>query len=68
MNKLRGQAILMGLVIVVITGFQAYWLKDNYNREQKAVEVRTDALFQETVRQVQDSIAAAKMGDGYIEG
>lgn len=56
MNKLRWQAILMGIVILVITSFQAYWLKDNYSREQKAVEIRTDALFHETVRRVQDSL------------
>ena len=46
----------MGMVIAVITGFQVYWLKDTYSRERKAVEVRTDALFYETVRQVQDSL------------
>ena len=56
MSRLRWLTILMGIVILVITGFQAYWLRDNYNREKKAVEVRTDALFQETVRQVQDSL------------
>ena len=54
-------SILMGMVILVITGFQVYWLKDNYNRERKAVEVRTDALFQETVRQVQDSLLQQKL-------
>jgi two-component system phosphate regulon sensor histidine kinase PhoR len=46
----------MGIVILGITGFQAYWLRDNYSREKNAVEVRTDALFQETVRRVQDSL------------
>jgi two-component system phosphate regulon sensor histidine kinase PhoR len=56
MNRLRWLAILMGIVILIITGFQAYWLRDNYSREKNAVEVRTDALFQETVRQVQDSL------------
>jgi len=61
MNRLRWMSILMGLVILVITGFQVYWLKDNYNRERKAVEVRTDALFQETVRQVQDSLLQQKL-------
>ena len=60
MNRLRWQAILMGMVILAITGFQAYWLKDNYNREKKAVEVRTDALFHETVRNVQDSLLEEK--------
>ncbi|MEP7373854.1 MAG: HAMP domain-containing sensor histidine kinase [Chitinophagaceae bacterium] len=61
MSKLRWLSILMCLVIVVITGFQVYWLKDNYNRERKTLEVRTDALFNETVRQVQDSLLQHKL-------
>jgi two-component system phosphate regulon sensor histidine kinase PhoR len=61
MNKLRWMSILMGMVIMVITGFQVYWLKDNYNRERRAVEIRTDALFHETVRQVQDSLLQKKL-------
>src|SRR4030095_8287442 len=56
MNRSRWLAILMGIVILGITGFQAYWLRDNYSREKNAVEVRTDALFQETVLRVQDSL------------
>jgi hypothetical protein len=60
MSRLRWQAILMGMVILAITGFQAYWIKDNYSREKKAVEVRTDALFNETVRNVQDSLLEEK--------
>lgn len=60
MNRLRWQALLMGMVILAITGFQAYWLKDNYSREKKAVEIRTDALFHETVRNVQDSLLEEK--------
>jgi len=61
MNKLRWLAGLMGIVIIAITGFQVYWLKDNYQREKKAVEVRVDALFDETVRQVQDSLLQQKI-------
>ena len=61
MVKLRWLAILMAAVTLVITGFQAYWLRDNYKRERKAVEVRTDALFHETVRQVQDSLLQQKL-------
>jgi hypothetical protein len=55
-ESIRWLAILMGIVILGITGFQAYWLRDNYSREKNAVEVRMDALFQETVRRVQDSL------------
>src|SRR5687768_15865219 len=61
MNKLRWLAILMGVVILIITGFQVYWLKDNYSRERKAVEIRANSLFRETVRDVQDSIWQKKL-------
>lgn len=61
MNKLRWLTILMGAVIIVITGFQLYWLKDNYSRERKAIEVRANSLFRETVRDVQDSIWQKKL-------
>jgi two-component system phosphate regulon sensor histidine kinase PhoR len=61
MSRLRWLAGLMGMVIIIITGFQVYWLKDNYQREKKAVEVRTGALFHETVRQVQDSLLQQKI-------
>src|SRR6185295_776770 len=56
MNRSRWLATLMGIVILGVAGFQAYWLRDNYSREKNAVEVRTDALFQETVRRLQDSL------------
>jgi two-component system, OmpR family, phosphate regulon sensor histidine kinase PhoR len=61
MNRLRWLAILMGAVILVITGFQVYWLRGNYNRERKTVEVRANSLFRETVRDVQDSIWQKKL-------
>jgi two-component system, OmpR family, phosphate regulon sensor histidine kinase PhoR len=61
MSKLRRLSVLMGLVILVITGFQFYWLKDNYNRERQAIEIRTDAIFNESVRQVQDSLLQQKL-------
>lgn len=44
---------LMALAIVVITGFQAYWLKENYKKEKKALTDKTNQLFQQTVLQLQ---------------
>lgn len=61
MKKLHGLAFLMILVLLVTTGFQVYWLKDNYRREEKTVETRTRALFRETVREMQDSIWQARI-------
>ncbi len=63
MTKLRWLAMLMGAVILVITGFQVYWLKGNYNREKKSVEIRVQSLFRETVRDMQDSLLQDKLRD-----
>ena len=45
--------ILMLITIIVIIGFQVYWLKDNYNREKRTVEIRTGVAFQDAIRQLQ---------------
>lgn len=61
MNKLRWLAILMGIAGLLITGFQVYWLLDNYRREKNAVEARSHSLFRETVRDMQDSVLQLKL-------
>lgn len=61
MTKLRGLSILMAAALVAIAGFQVYWIKDNYDREKKAVEVKAQALFRETVREVQDGVLQKKL-------
>ena len=61
MKKLYGLATLMAVVLVGIAGFQLYWIRDNYMREQKAVEVRAQAIFRETVREVQDAVLQKKI-------
>ncbi|MGZ8524737.1 MAG: sensor histidine kinase [Chitinophagaceae bacterium] len=53
--------IAMSITILLITGFQLYWLKDNYNRERKTVELRAQSLFRETVRNFQDSVLQLKL-------
>lgn len=45
--------ILMMITILVIIGFQGYWLHDNYDREKKALQIKTGAAFQETMEQLQ---------------
>ncbi|MBL7738375.1 MAG: HAMP domain-containing histidine kinase [Chitinophagaceae bacterium] len=57
MQKLRWLAILMGITILGITGFQLYWLKNNYDRERTALELQTNASFRQTIMKLQ----AAKM-------
>lgn len=53
MNRLRTLAILMIIAIAGITGFQVYWLKDNYDREHQNLEIKTNASFYQTVLRLQ---------------
>jgi len=61
MNKLRWLRILIVLALLVVTGFQVYWLRDSYQRESKTLQVKTDVLFRETVRDLQDSLLEEKI-------
>jgi hypothetical protein len=53
MNRLRWLALLMGVAILGITGFQAYWLTGNYAREKKSLTIRSQAAFRESVLELQ---------------
>lgn len=43
----------MGLTILAIAAFQLYWLQKAYDREALNLEMRTNYLFRETVRNMQ---------------
>jgi two-component system phosphate regulon sensor histidine kinase PhoR len=55
MKKLQWLAILMGITILGITGFQGYWLNDNYKREKQNLELKTNAIFHQTIQHLQAS-------------
>src|SRR5688572_4621014 len=55
MKRLRGSAILMIIAILGITGFQGYWLKNNYDREKQALDIKTNASFRQTILKLQSS-------------
>ncbi len=55
MKKLQWLAVLMVIAILGITGFQFYWLKQNYEREKKALAIKTDFQFRETITHLQVS-------------
>ncbi|MEP7144963.1 MAG: HAMP domain-containing sensor histidine kinase [Ferruginibacter sp.] len=55
MKKLRGLSVLMGVTLLVITGFQLYWLNNNYDRENRSLEIKTNIVFKEVVRTLQVS-------------
>lgn len=42
--------VLMIITLIAITGFQLYWLHNNYKDAQRNLEVQTNIAFQETVR------------------
>jgi two-component system phosphate regulon sensor histidine kinase PhoR len=53
MKKLKGLTVLMAVTLAVITGFQGYWLKNNYDREKRTMHIKANMSFQETVRHLQ---------------
>jgi two-component system phosphate regulon sensor histidine kinase PhoR len=55
MSRLRWLALLMIIAILGITGFQVYWLRQNYAREKRTLAIKTDMLFRETILQLQVS-------------
>lgn len=55
MRRLRWLGILMVVAILAITGFQLYWLQQNYIREQQNLSIRTEVIFRETIMQLQVS-------------
>ncbi len=55
MKKFRWLAILMGITILGITGFQLYWLRNNYDREKLSLDLLTNASFRQTILELQAS-------------
>lgn len=49
----EGLLLLMAVPILVITGFMVFWLRENYLKEQKNLEFRSNVIFKETVRKLQ---------------
>ena len=45
----------MALTILAIAGFQLYWLKKAYEREERTLEMRTNMAFRETIFSLQTS-------------
>ena len=52
---MKALSLLMAVTILGITGFQIYWLKQNYAREKRSLEIKTDVAFRETIMQLQVS-------------
>lgn len=53
MKRRIADPILMLITILVIIGFQVYWLKDNYDRERRTMQIKTGVAFQEVIQELQ---------------
>jgi two-component system, OmpR family, phosphate regulon sensor histidine kinase PhoR len=49
LKNIKWLPVLMVLTIMAITGFQLYWLKKAYEREERNLEMRSNYMFRETV-------------------
>src|SRR6185503_10091313 len=49
----KAVSILMMVAILAITGFQVFWLRENYFKEKRDLEFRGSVVFKETVRTLQ---------------
>ena len=43
----------MGITILAIVGFQVYWINKSIEREERTLEMRTNVMFRETIRNLQ---------------
>jgi len=48
-KNIKWLPILMALSIMAIAGFQFYWLRKAYEREERTLDMRTNFMFRETV-------------------
>ncbi|HEV7781059.1 MAG TPA: HAMP domain-containing sensor histidine kinase [Chitinophagaceae bacterium] len=55
MSRLRWLSLLMGITILGITGFQLYWIRQNYSREEKSMEIKAEMAFRQTILKLQVS-------------
>lgn len=52
-RKIIPGPVLMLVSILVVTGFQVYWLKNNYDREKHTLQIKANVAFQDAVRHLQ---------------
>jgi hypothetical protein len=52
-GRMKALSLLMAVAILGITGFQIYWLNQNYAREKKSLELKTNTAFHETMWRLQ---------------
>jgi two-component system phosphate regulon sensor histidine kinase PhoR len=55
----------MGIAILGVTGFQLYWLKQNYAREKKTLSIKSEMTFRETILHLQ--VAKLKLDGAWVD-
>lgn len=53
MKKVIADPLLMIATIIIIVGFQLYWLKNNYEREERLLKSKAGIIFRTTVFELQ---------------
>ena len=53
MKNIKLMPILMAVTIIAIAGFQVYWISKSYEREERTLDMRTNMMFRETMRNLQ---------------
>ncbi len=52
-KKIIADPLLMVTTILIIVGFQAYWIKNNYDREKKLLESKAGIVFRTAIFKIQ---------------
>jgi two-component system, OmpR family, phosphate regulon sensor histidine kinase PhoR len=64
-RKIIPDPLLMLVTILVVTGFQVYWLKNSYDREKRALQIKANMAFQDAVRRLQ--VVKLKLKDPFLD-
>jgi two-component system phosphate regulon sensor histidine kinase PhoR len=52
-QNIKWLPVLMAITILAIVGFQVYWINKSYEREERTLDMRTNVMFRETIRNLQ---------------
>ncbi len=71
MRKSRWLIGLMCAAMLLLASFQVYWLRDNYKREARSLDIKAQSVFRETVDRIRDSMQLIKLkhlfGDSLVD-
>ncbi len=61
MKKSRWLIGMMSIAMLLLASFQVYWLRDNYNREARSLDIKAQSAFKETIDRIRDSMQLIKL-------